>query len=57
MRMLIVATVVMMHEQVHQRACEQQQVGQYPQHVCAVLGKHKETGNGEKPIEHPTASG
>jgi hypothetical protein len=57
MRMLVIVAMAMVHEQVHQRAGQQEQIRQYPQHVCAVLCEQKEPGNREKTIEHPARSG
>ena len=55
MRMLAVAIVVMMHEQMHQRASEQKQVGQGSQQVRAVFGKQKEASHYEKADQRPFA--
>jgi tRNA U34 2-thiouridine synthase MnmA/TrmU len=43
-----VATVLMtvVHEDVHQRACQQERKRQDAQHVCAVLGELKEATDG-----------
>ena len=57
MGMLSVPAMSMVHEHMHQRASEQQQIRQYSQHVRAMLGKQQETSYCEKSIEHPTCSG
>ncbi len=40
-------------KKMHQEAREQQQIGQNPEKVGAVLGQQKETGNRKKANEHP----
>ena len=57
MRMPVMVAVAVMHEQMHQRAGQQKQVGQYPQQMCAVFGKQEETGNRKKADQHPSAAG
>ena len=56
-RMLVVAAMAVMHEQMHQRTGQQEQIGQYSQHMRAVFGKQKETSNCEEAIKHPLAAG
>ena len=55
--MRVPAIVIVVHEQVHEGACQQQQVWQYPEHVRTVLREQKKPGNRKKAIKHPAASG
>ena len=57
MRMLAVVTVTVVHEQMHQRAGQQEQVRQYSQEVRTVFREQEEPGNRQKTIEHPARSG
>ena len=57
MRMLAVAAMAVVHEQMHQRAGQQKQVRQYSQQVRTVLHEQEEPGNRKKTIEHPTCLG
>ncbi len=57
MRMLFMPAMSVMHKQMHQRAGQQEQIGQDSQQVCAVFGKKQKPGYCEKTIEHPTRSG
>lgn len=47
----------MVHEHMHQRASQQEQIRQDSQQVGTMLGKEQETGYCEKTIEHPTCPG
>lgn len=57
MRMLVIIAMPMVHEQMHQRASEQQQEWQHTEQVGAVFREQEEPGNREKTIKHPAGSG
>jgi hypothetical protein len=57
MRMLVIVAMAMMHEHMHQRAGQQEQIRQDSQYMGTVLREQKEPGNREKTIEHPARSG
>ena len=57
MCMLPMPAMSMVHKQMHQRAGEQEQIGQDSKQVCAVFGKEQKPGYCEKTIQHPTCSG
>jgi hypothetical protein len=57
MSMLTIVAMAVVHEQMHQRASEQQQKRQRTKQMGAVLREQKEPGNREKTIEHPARSG
>jgi hypothetical protein len=48
--MLPVSAMSMVHEPVHQRANQQEQIGQESQQMRAVLGEEKHTGYREKAV-------
>jgi hypothetical protein len=54
---MVMPAMTMMHEQVHQRAGQQDQVRQDTEQVGAVLRKQQKPRNGEKSVEHPPAFG
>ena len=56
MRMLA-AAMVMVHEQMHQRAGQQKQIRQYSKEVRTVFREQEEPGNREKTIERPACLG
>jgi hypothetical protein len=48
--MLPVSAMPMVHEPVHQRAGQQEQIRQYPQQMRAVLGEEQHTGYRKKTV-------
>jgi hypothetical protein len=40
--------VPVVHEQVHQRAAQEQKIGQYPEDLRRMLGEQKESGNDQE---------
>ncbi len=45
--------MTVVHEQVHQRAGKQQQVGQQAQRVRTVFGEQQEAADGQKAVKDP----
>lgn len=56
MRMLAVIAMSVVHEQMHQRAGQQEQIRQYSQQVRTVFGDEKEGGNRQKCNQDPVES-
>ncbi len=57
MRMLSIVAVPVVHEQMHQRAGQEEQIRHNSQHMGAVFREQEKTGNREKTIEHPAPPG
>jgi hypothetical protein len=57
MRMLTIVAIAVVHEQMHQRAGEQQQKRQSTKEVGTVFREQEETRNCEKTIEYPARPG
>jgi hypothetical protein len=49
--------VTMVMEQVHERACEQQQVGENPEQVSPMLCEQEEECDGKEPGQDPFGPG
>src|SRR3989338_9059309 len=56
MCVLVMVAMSMVHEQMHQRAGEQQQKRQRTEQVGAVFGEQKECGNRQKSNKNPVVS-
>lgn len=57
MRLTVMIAMAVMHEHMHQRAGQQEQIGQNSQYMGTVFGEQKESGNREETVEHPARSG
>lgn len=55
--MLVMVAVAVMHEQVHQRTGQQEQVGQNTQDVRSMLSQQQKYGRSKKAKEYKTPSG